>query len=258
MSFKTRIYSALKISCLHLICSLIIATLAGILVFGVWYPFPYRNLLGGRELFLLVISVDVVCGPLLTFVLYNPRKSRLELSCDLGLVVLIQFAALLYGLHTVMLARPVHLVFETDRFTAISALDVDEKALEKAGNAWELPIWGATVIAAREPKDGDERLKSLNLSLQGLEPSVRPDWWQPLELSRPQILQRSKPLADLRKRHANKAEKLQKIDIAIQDSGITEDQLHWLPLTSRRDKDWVVLLDAQTGVPLAYAAVDGF
>jgi hypothetical protein len=254
-----RLKIASKAAFAHLLISLLVAGLCAILVFVLWYPYPYRELMGGRELFFLVVSVDVVCGPLLTLVLYNTAKSRAELWRDLGLVALIQLAALFYGLHTVQIARPIHLVFEFDRFNAVSVSDVDEAALTQAKAPWNsLPLWGPTVIAAREPKDGDERLKSMDMSLQGVEPSMRPDWWQELEVSRSHILLRAKPLEDLRKRHESKTDNLLKIDTAVQDSGKPESQLRWLPLTSRRDKDWTVLLDAQTGVPLAYAAVDGF
>ncbi len=259
MTFSSRFKPALKAATVHLLLSLFVAVLCAALVFGVWYPFPYRELMGGRELFLLVVSVDVVCGPLLTIVLYNPAKPPAELWRDLGLVALIQLAALLYGLHTVMVARPVHLVFESDRFNAVSAIDVDDTALAKAPAPWNtLPLFGPTIIGAREPKDGDERIKSLDMSLQGVEPSMRPDWWQPLQSSQAQILQKAKPLTELRKRYSGKTDVVQKIDAAVKDSGKAETDLRWLPLTSRRDKDWVTLLDAQTGMPLAYAAVDGF
>jgi hypothetical protein len=96
------------------------------------------------------------------------------------------------------------------------------------------------------------------MSLQGVEPSMLPDWWQPLETARTAILQRSKPLADLRKHYVGKTDALQKIDEAVKDSKQSEAQLRWLPLTSRRTRDWTVFVDAQTGAPLAYAAVDGF
>ena len=59
---------------IHLLISAAIAGLAAILVFVVWYPGPFRNMAGGRDLFLLVTSVDVVLGPLLTFAVFNRAK----------------------------------------------------------------------------------------------------------------------------------------------------------------------------------------
>lgn len=259
----TNLTSRLKASafaaCVHFSFSMVVAIICAAVVFGLWYPYPYRELSGGLALFVLIVSVDVVCGPLLTSVIFNPVKPRKELVRDLTLVALIQLAALAYGVYALAHARPVYMVFEVDRFNVISAIDVDEVALAKAAKQWNtLPLWGPQVIGSREPKDADERAKSLDMSLQGVEPSMRPDWWQNLELSSSRILERSKPMADLRKRHIAKPDILQKIDAAVKDSAKAEADLRWLPLTSRRDKDWTVFLDAKTGAPVAYAAIDGF
>lgn len=216
--------------------------------------------MGGLELFLLVVAVDVVCGPLLTMVIYKTTKPRLELVRDLSCVAIIQLTALLYGLYIVMAVRPVYLVYEVDRFNAISAMDVDETELINVKSPWNvLPVWEVLVIATREPKDDDERLKSISASLMGREPSTRPDWWQPFNnTSRRDALHRARKLADLRSIHNKNPGAMKKIDIAIGDARKTEDSLRWLPLTSKRDTDWVVLVDSHTAEPLAYAAVSGF
>jgi hypothetical protein len=59
--------------------------LAALLVFGIWYPSPWRQLLGVAGVFGLVVGVDLVCGPLLTLVLASPKKSRKERWVDLSL-----------------------------------------------------------------------------------------------------------------------------------------------------------------------------
>jgi hypothetical protein len=260
MRFSHNFTAAFKAAGVHLLLSVAVALVAGAFVFTVWYPFPYRELMGGRELFFLVIAVDVVCGPLLTLVLYNPSKPRAELMRDLGLVAIIQFAALLYGLQIVMAVRPVYLVYEVDRFTAVSAIDVDDVALEKINAPWNsLPLWGARVIATREPKGEEEKLKSISESLIGSEPSVRPDWWKQFDAPvRANALRHAKPLKELRQRHFKNVDANIKIDTAIRNSGRGEDALRWLPLTSKRATDWVVLIDAQTAMPIAYVEVDGF
>ena len=72
----------LRASAIHLAISLSIATLAAWLVFGWWYPYPYRERSGGRELFTLVVAVDVVLGPLITLVIFNTTKTRRHLLMD--------------------------------------------------------------------------------------------------------------------------------------------------------------------------------
>ena len=256
MPFPHRFYAASRASCIHLVLSLGVALIAALLVFGVWYPTPYRQLVGGRELFMLVIGVDVVCGPLLTAVIYNPAKPRRELFRDLALVAMIQVAALVYGLYSVAIARPVHMVFEVDRLRVVTAAEVQPEDLTKANAPWNrLPWSGPTLIGSREPLNSDDMMRSLDLSMQGNEPSQRPHWWQDYALSRPVVLKRAHAMALLRIKHPQQTAR---IDAAVRDSGQAEGTLLWLPLTSFKTTEWVVLIDATTALPLAYAPLDGF
>ena len=96
----------LRAAGIHLGLSALVAAMAALLVFALWYPYPYREISGGRSLFLLVITVDVVLGPLLTFAIFDRAKPRRRLRRDLAVVALLQLAGLAYGLWTVNLARP--------------------------------------------------------------------------------------------------------------------------------------------------------
>ena len=66
-----RFRSAIKAMGWHFGVSALVAAAVAVLVFMVWFPYPYRQLAGGTELFILVMAVDLVCGPLLTLVLFN-------------------------------------------------------------------------------------------------------------------------------------------------------------------------------------------
>lgn len=256
MKLSVRAGAALRAAFLHFCVSILVAIVAGMLVFGVWYPFPYRELAGGRELFLLIVVVDVVCGPLLTMVLFNPQKPRRELRTDLGLVILVQLMALVYGVYALALARPVYLAYEVDRFRVVSVADIQEGELKpELGGFHRLPWLGPKVIGVRDPVDADEKLKSLDLSFQGNEPSARPDWWVAYEKVRTAVLSRARPIQDLRDRRPD-AER--KIDEAIRDSGQPEVNLQWVPLTGFKSTSWVAFVDARTAEVLAFAPVDGF
>jgi hypothetical protein len=230
--------------------------MAAILVFGVWYPYAYRDLAGGTDLFILIVAVDVVCGPLLTLLLFNPAKPSRELMVDLGMVVCIQLAALGYGLYSLALARPVYLVFEVDRFRVVSVADIQEGELKpELGGLHRLSWTGPKVIGVRDPIDSTEKLKSLDLSLQGNEPSARPDWWIEYDKVKPAVLLKAKPLQTLRDRRTDDASK---IDRAIEDSSQPESSLCWVPLTGFKSSAWVVLVDSSTADVKAFAPVDGF
>lgn len=254
---KHRVRHAFKAAGWHLLLSVLVAALAAALVFGVWFPYPYRELVGGRELFLIVVAVDVVCGPLLTLVMFNHLKSRRELTLDLSIVAVIQLAALAYGLHTVVQSRPVYLAFEVDRFRAVTYADIQHEALKPEAGGLQVIGWGRPkLIGVREPANGDEMLRSLDLSLGGYDPSVRPDWWVPYETIRDKVLKKAKPLAALRSKKA--AEDGALIDEAVKDSGLSEAQLIWLPVTSFQSTGWVALLDKADAKIVAFAPLDGF
>lgn len=251
-----RYRAALKASATHLSVTILIATLAAILVFFVWYPWPFYEIVSGRELFWLVIGVDVVCGPLLTLVLWNPAKSAKELSLDMSLVCFVQIAALTYGMSTVADTRPVRLVFEVDRIRLVSAAEVNPAKLKLAAEGLhQLPWLGPVLVGIREPKDNEEMLESIDLSLEGLEPSLRPDWWQTYDLSVPKVVKAGHSIAVLK---ANRPADVERINAAVRDSKFHESDLLWLPLTAGRNFDWVVLVHRVSALPVSYARVDGF
>lgn len=107
-----RLKAAAKAALIHFSGGVVVAALAAGLIFGLWFPYPYNVILGGNTLFLLLCGVDVVCGPILTLVLYSPTKPRAKWLLDIGLILLVQLSALVYGLHSIALTRPVWLAFE--------------------------------------------------------------------------------------------------------------------------------------------------
>ncbi len=245
----------LKAAALHFGLTMLVALFAAALVFLVWYPFPYREVAGGRELFLLIVAIDVVVGPLLTFAIFDQAKGWRLLRRDLSIIGALQAAALAYGLHTVYLARPVYLVHEVDRLRVVTAVDVDPADLKNApAGLRRLPMWGPELMATRSPRSPDEFLRSVELALKGKDVALRPDWWQPYELSREQVIQRAKPVSYLRQRYPSRQHE---IDAWVRQTGKTEDQLRVVPLSARR-MDWSALVDANSAMPLAFAAFDAF
>ena len=255
MIFPSRLHFAGRYASRHLLISALVALASAIVVFGLWYAAPYRQLLDVGPIYLLVLLVDVVCGPLLTLMLASPRKSRRERWLDFSLIGLIQLAALAYGVHSVWAARPVALVFEVDRLSVVTANEVLEDQLPKAAPGFrQLPMAGVLKAGTRKPADNAEMLRSLDLSLAGVPMAAQPDWWQPWADSLPAMRQRAKPLADLIERRPVDAAKLQE---AAESAGHAIGDLRYLPLVSSKTLDWVALLDAQMNM-VGWAPVDGF
>ena len=250
-----RILAAVKIAFIHFLASLLVASAFGALVFGLWYPYPYTELSGGRELFLLIVAVDVVCGPLLTLILFNPTKTRGELWRDLGLVALIQLGALGYGLWTVWLARPLYLVQEVDRFKVIAATNLLEGFIVDVPN--NLQPWlfsGPILVAIRPPNDEAERKKVMVESISGgRDYAERPEFYLPYEgAAALKSLLRAKPLAVfLQKR----PEQQSSAKALAAEKGADIAQWMYLPVVARQD--WIAVLDKQ-GQIQGFLKGDGF
>ncbi|AZP10995.1 TfpX/TfpZ family type IV pilin accessory protein [Undibacterium parvum] len=240
---------------LHIAISTCIALLSAALVFGLWYPWPYRVLAGGQTLFFIVLAVDLILGPLLTFVIFDISKSKAAIVLDLCVIGVLQIIGLGYGLHIVFQARPVAMVFEVDRFRIISDLDVRKQELPSAlPGLQQLSLSGPKLLGTRKPKNADEQFEAIELGMQGVDIGVRPSFWQPYSLSIPDVLSKARPLSSMYsaypKRVAEIKEELKKINRL-------PDDLRFLPLTGRQE-NWSILVDAKSGEVLGYLPVDGF
>lgn len=245
----------LRAAAIHAGLSLLVATGAAALVFLVWYPYPYREISGGRELFTLVVAVDVVLGPLLTFTVFNRSKPWRELRRDLAVIVLLQLAGLAYGLHTVALARPVHLAWELDRMRVVHAVDVAEELLDRAPEGLRsLPWTGPTPVAVRPFRDAAEKAEATMAALGGVDLGTRPDLWQAYADASERVRASTRSLAWLR---VQKPSAAALIDAAVKDAGVAESELVWLPMVGRKTF-WTVLLRKDNLLPVAYLPLDPY
>lgn len=237
----------------HLLISAGVAALAAALVFGVWYPGAYRLLSGGRGLFFLLTSVDVVLGPLLTFAVFDLRKGWPHLRRDLAVIGVLQTAALVYGLHTVYEVRPVAMVFELDRFRVIAAADVYEPELANARPEYRsLPMAGPWLLGTRAPTTAEEKSDALFKGVAGVDIGQRPIFWQPYADSMKMAVARSRPIAVLLERYPSRAAEFR---TSLSEMKADTATARFLPLMARGD--WVTVLDA-AGTVLGHLQADGF
>lgn len=247
--------SRVRAAGLHLVLSALVAALAALLVFGLWYPYPYRSISGGSDLFRLVVTVDVVLGPLVTFAIFNRRKPRSELRRDLTIVVLLQLAALAYGLWTVHQARPVHMVFEYDRFRVVHLAEIPRELEGRSPAGIEVAPTPPTLLSLRPFRDEREKVEMTMAALSGVHLSARPDLWQSYEAGKGAILAAARPVAELKKRFADRTAE---IEAALRESGTPEDRAAYLPLVGRNAEAWTVLLDASTAKVIGFVPLDSF
>lgn len=241
---------------LHLLASASIALILALVVFVLWYPSPFRDLAGGLHLFGLVVAVDVVTGPLLTLAVFNAAKPRKELMFDLTVIGFLQLGALAYGVHTVAAARPVVLAYEVDRFVAVPAAQVQTSELPDAPGDLKTLSWvGPRIVGTRTPRDAAEQVQSIQLSFQGIEPSVRPSWWVPYPEVIDSVRRRMKPVDGLGATLS--LEQKTRLSQAVARSRVDSGKLFYLPLTGHASDAWIVLLDGSGNI-VSYAPVNGF
>ena len=245
----------LKASSIHFGISLVVAMLAAVLVFWLWYPYPYREISSGRELFMLVVTVDVILGPLITFAVFSHVKPWPVLRRDLAFVVTVQLCAVVYGLWTVCVARPVHMVFEIDRFSVVHAMDIPVDSLPKApADVEALPLTGPTLLSLRPFKNNAEKTDATLAELQGLALAARPDFWQSYAAGAADVLRAARPVRQLKERFPVQSPML---DDAIAKTGRKLEELVYVPLVGRK-LFWTVLLDSKTADVVGFVALDSF
>lgn len=237
MSLKYRLYAFL----IHLSISFIVALCASLMVFLVWYPAPLQDAVGVTKIFLILLSVDIVIGPVITFIIYSPGKPSLKF--DLSVIALFQVAALLYGMHTVYSGRPAFVVYSVDLFEVTRALDIDAKSMEKAIAEHNPNVelgWSPRWVGALPSKNRERRQEIMFSSVQGgADWPQLPELYVPLSDVKTQILTKAKPLADLLILHHNNAQ----VDSLIKR--FPNNEVKWVPLRGKV-KNMTVLVDANS------------
>ncbi|HBA03865.1 MAG TPA: type IV pilin accessory protein, partial [Clostridium sp.] len=131
----------------HSVISLFIATLALLLVFIFWYPFPLSKAVGVTYLFLMMFAIDVIVGPILGFIIYKEGKKNLKM--DLTIIILIQVSALLYGLYSIEKGRPAYIAYNIDRFELVRKNEIASNDYQHNENFGSYP----SHVAVQYPKD---------------------------------------------------------------------------------------------------------
>jgi hypothetical protein len=237
---------------IHLALSAVIAASVMALVIVVWYPPPYFDAMGGEMLLRLLIGIDVVLGPLITLIVFNPAKPRLKF--DLATIAVLQLAALVYGGYVMFEARPVYNVFVKDRFETVPANGIDEASLARAKDEFRsLPLSGPRVVAAKPPSDPDESFKVMTSAMSG-GPDVAqlPHLYTPYDTVGSDAARAARPMVDLSRQGKDSATVVSDF---ISTHGNGGRSLGYLPVRAR-NKDFVAVVDRRTGEFVGYLAVN--
>src|SRR5580693_129350 len=110
---------------LHLLASCVVLTvILGGLYLG-WYRWPGWYLADVSQVVFVMAGVDLVVGPLLTFVIANAGKPRRVLARDIAVIVAIQLFALIYGTMSIWNGRPLYYAFSENVLQIVQAYDIN-------------------------------------------------------------------------------------------------------------------------------------
>lgn len=225
----------------HLSASVLLALLSIMVVFYFWYPSPLHLAVGVTSIFLILLTVDVIMGPLLTLLVCKEGKKTLKF--DLTIIVLLQLSAFGYGLYTVAQGRPVWLVFNVDRFDLVQAYQVVDSYRAVAKPEYKnFSLLGPKVVAARKPLDVEAQNTLIFESMGGVDMPVRPDLYVPYEDELELVRLKALPLINLKKYNSQ-----DQVDNVLDD---WPDADAFLPMMSNV-RPMTVLIKRDTGSILA-------
>jgi hypothetical protein len=222
----------------HLCLSFLVIGTVVALVFYFWFPHRLYLVAGLDRLFITMLGIDLVAGPLLTLVVY--KSGERHLRRDLATIGVIQAAFLAYGLHTTWASRPVLLVGAIDRLTLIYANEITPKDLAKGMTAGtqDLSWTGPRLFGAQLPANAaDSQALMFAVIAGGADIDRQPKYYVAYPQAAPGLLQHSRVVD----RSISDAD--------LRSTGKSRSQLRLLPITSSR-ADATMLIDAVTAAPL--------
>jgi len=178
----------------HFCISLLIASIVVGVVFFIWYPYPLAKAVNVTYIFLMMLMIDVIIGPVLGLLVYKDGKKTLKF--DLAVIILIQISALCYGVYTIAQGRPVWIVYSVDRFELVKNNEIIDENLQKARPEYQYPSWlGPQFIAMQLSLDREQRSKEMfDEFFSGVSLAQHPERYVKLSSVKAQIQQRAKKL----------------------------------------------------------------
>ena len=209
--------------------------------------------MGGKNLLIILVSVDVCIGPLLTLVVFNPAKK--ELRRDLAIIATVQLVALLYGAWVTFGARPVFTVFAKDHFDVVAANEIDDADLAQAPPEFRsLSLTGPRIVGTRMPTDVNERNAVVFAAVGGKDLQHFPKYYVAYADMAAEVKNGAKPLNALLKAHPDAVEAIRAASV---EAGRPESLLLYVPLRARL-RAMTAVLDARDLRVVTIAPIDPY
>lgn len=187
------ILNKIKAAFIHLLISAALVIASYLIITQVWYPTPFFKATNVSQIFVLILIVDLVLGPLLTFIVY--KKNKKTIVMDLSVIALLQLSALIYGLYSVYEARPVWIAYVVDRFELVQANEL----IDDPEHPMTLPTTGPEYrYIDITTNSSSEQLEIFTAeTTYGISPAQRPKFYRDFNEAQPIIVKKSLALDNL-------------------------------------------------------------
>lgn len=222
----------------HLLVSVACVGALLLLVTQVWYPDYLFRTDGGRQGLRIVILVDLVLGPLLTFVVF--RRGKKGLVLDLTLIAIMQLSALLGGGWLVYSERPLLLVFHEGRFYSVTAddyLDAGVPVPDLSGVPARPP--GYVVLSPPDDPIAQSPVRLAYMQRRQFLYSHVP-WMRPAEAHRETVLAAGIE-REMITAPPNQAERIEALEAWERETGLSVEDLAVIPYASRYYQTYLVV-----------------
>lgn len=229
----------------HFLISLSVGLALLAMSWFVWYPAPMLTAIGGHEIFLLVVGIDVVLGPLLTLVVFKSGKRSLVF--DLAVIAALQVGALVYGVDTLLQARPAYVAALGSDFQVVQATEVTDANLLKAKVT--MPWFGPKWVGTKAP-EGRHLVDEVSaVSEIGGGRGHFPQLHIPYESMAKDVLAKSLPISTLLAANPGKADEIR---AWLKGCNHDENSAKYQPIKISAS-EYAVILDSASGAVVGIA-----
>ena len=179
--------SRLRAAGIHLVLCVAIYLVALYLMLVYWYPGFHFSVDGGWHGARIMAAVDLVLGPMLTLIIFNPLKARKLIVFDLSCIGLTQLGALVWGFYAIHSQRPVAVTYYEGSFQSITVEPLNIEKYDVAQLA-ELSERRPPLAYVAEPANDEEEARAAMQEVMGtVAPHEDPFFFQKFADHWPQI-----------------------------------------------------------------------
>ncbi|MCO1333668.1 hypothetical protein MO867_04860 [Microbulbifer sp. OS29] len=154
MFFLKKINNRWSAFFLHLIVSFLIFLVLSSIIRFVWFPGFLFEVDGGLQGITLIAGVDIVVGPILTLLIFNVAKK--ELSRDMLIIAVMQFACICGGMAVVEHSRPIAVVFLDGKYVTVNRHSFEQSRMDMPGFDSFISGFGPAWVYVNLPDDSKD------------------------------------------------------------------------------------------------------